>query len=466
MADSKGFKKALTDTNPVATLGRVPPQNLEAEVAVLGSLMLDDKAVIKIVDSLKPEDFYRGSHRTIYDAMLRLFEKSEPIDVLSVSSYLRENKLIDEAGGVSYLTELVNAVPSASNISHYADIVRKKSVLRNLIDASQQISQLGYKENEDVSALLEDAEKRIFGISQRSLKQTFLPVKSALQDAWERIDRLHKNLGEVRGLKCGFPELDNILSGLQNSDLVILAARPSVGKTSLALDIARQAAVSDGVPVGIFSLEMSMEQLTERFIAAEARVDLHKLRTGKLSVDGDDFTRIRDALHRLSQAPIYIDDEGSNTILQMRAMARRLQSEHGLGLIVVDYLQMIQPARQIDNMVQHITEVSRSLKAMARELNVPVLALAQLSRAVESRQPPIPRLADLRDSGSIEQDADVVMFIYREDRYKQNSDRENQADVLISKHRNGPTGQVTLYFNQNMASFSSMANTARFGVDF
>jgi replicative DNA helicase len=462
---AKDFKKAAF-TETVAGV-RMPPQNLEAEVAVLGSLMLDAKAIIKVVDSLAADDFYRSVNRDIYGAMLHLFEKNEPIDVLSVSTLLRENKKLDGVGGVSYLTELVNAVPSASNVAHYAEIVRKKSVLRNLIDASHQISQLGYQEESDVSALLDDAEKKIFGISQRSLRQSFTPVHAALAETWNRIDNLHKNSGQVRGVRTGFAELDKILSGMQDSDLVILAARPSVGKTSMALDIARHAAVEHKVPVGIFSLEMSTDQLTERLIAAEAKVDLHRLRTGALSVSGDDFTRVQGAMHRLSEAPIYIDDEGSNTILQMRAMARRLQAEHGLGMIVVDYLQMIQPSHgTIDNMVQHITEVSRSLKMMAKELKVPVLALAQLSRAVEMRHPPIPRLADLRDSGSIEQDADVVMFIYREDRYKQSSDRENQADILISKHRNGPTGQITLYFNQNLSSFSDMADSTKYGVNF
>lgn len=445
----------------------MPPQNLEAEVAVLGSLMLDDKAIVKVIDSLQTEDFYRPAHRDIFASMIELFDRNEPIDVLSVSTCLRENKKLDGVGGVSYLTELVNAVPSASNVAHYSEIVRKKAVLRNLIDASHQISQLGYQEDEDVNSLLDDAEKKIFGISQRSLKQFFLPVKNTLAATWERIDRLHKNRGQVRGLRTGFSELDKMLSGLQESDLVILAARPSVGKTSMALDIARHAAVHEKIPVGIFSLEMSADQLTERLIAAEARVDAHRLRTGGLSMEGDDFTRLRDAMGRISEAPIYIDDEGANSIIQMRAMARRLQAEHGLGMIIVDYLQMIQPAHGvIDNMVQHITEVSRSLKTMAKELKVPVLAVAQLSRAVEQRHPPIPRLADLRDSGSIEQDADVVMFIYREDYYKQASERENQADIIIAKHRNGPTGQATLYFNKNYSSFSDLANTTKYGVDF
>lgn len=446
---------------------KMPPQNLEAEMSVLGALMVDQKAIIKIVDVLTTEDFYHPSHRKIFEATLDLFKKNDPVDLLSVSARLKEKNNLEEIGGNSYLAELVNSVPTASNIEHYADIVRKKSVLRNLIEASSHISQLGYQEEEDVDTVLDRAEKKIFSISQRSLRQNFFSVKSALAQAWERIEDLHKNKGKLRGVRTGFKELDGILSGLQKSDLVVLAARPSVGKTSLALDIARNIAINEKLPVGLFSLEMSIEQLTDRFISAEARVDLHKLRTGRLSEENGDFTNIQHALGKLSSAPIYIDDEGSNTILQMRAMARRLQAEHGLSLLIIDYLQMIHPQRGvIDNMVQHITEVSRSLKALARELNVPVLALAQLSRAVEQRHPPIPRLADLRDSGSIEQDADVVMFIYREDRYKEDSERQNQADITVAKHRNGPLGKIKLYFNQNIASFSDLENTANYSEIF
>ncbi|MBI2628420.1 MAG: replicative DNA helicase [Candidatus Niyogibacteria bacterium] len=446
---------------------KMPPQNLEAEMSVLGALMLDQKAIIKIVDILTTEDFYYPSHHKVFEAIMDLFKRNNPIDLLSVSTRLKEKNDLEEIGGNSYLAELVNSVPTASNIEHYADIVRKKSVLRNLIEASSHISQLGYQEEEDVDTVLDSAEKKIFSISQRSLRQNFFSVKSALAQAWERIEDLHKNKGKLRGVRTGFKELDGILSGLQKSDLIILAARPSVGKTALALDIARSVAINEKLPVGLFSLEMSIEQLTDRFISAEARVDLHKLRTGRLSEENGDFTNIQHALGKLSGAPIYVDDEGSNTVLQMRAMARRLQAEHGLGLLIIDYLQMIHPQRGvIDNMVQHITEVSRSLKALARELNVPVLALAQLSRAVEMRHPPIPRLADLRDSGSIEQDADVVMFIYREDRYKEDSERKNQADITVAKHRNGPLGKIQLYFNQNIASFNDLENTADYRENF
>ena len=442
---------------------KVPPQNLEAEISTLGALMLDSNAIIKVADILTPEDFYKPQHQTIFGAALELFERHQPIDVLSVTTRLRERGLLESAGGTSYLTDLVNAVPTSSNVAHYAEIVRKKRVLRELIQASSDIAGLGYEEAEEIDVLLDDAEKRIFAISQRSLRQRFSPVGQALEEAWERIDDLHKNKGKLRGVPTGFKELDNVLAGLQKSDLVIVAARPSLGKTALALDIARHVAVEEKIPVGIFSLEMSTQQLVDRFISAEAHVDLWKLRTGRLSESSADFSRIRDALDKLSKAPLYIDDEASNNILQMRAMARRLQADHGdLGLLVIDYLQLMQPRTQSDSMVQQITEISRSLKALARELNVPVLAISQLSRAVEQRHPPIPRLSDLRESGSIEQDADVVMFIYREDRYRENSPRPNQADVIIAKHRNGPVGKIGLYFNQEKVTFTSLEEGSGF----
>lgn len=436
---------------------KIPPQNLEAEVSVLGALMLDPNAVLKIVDVLRPEDFYRPQHQAIFRTILELFERHEPIDVLSLTSRLREKGLLESVGGTSYLADLVNSVPTASNVVHYAELIEKKHVLRELLAASSEIAELGYRESEDIGSLLDEAERRIFSISQRSLRQRFTPLGQTLEEAWERIDRLHKNKGELRGTPTGFKELDNILAGLQKSDLIIVAGRPSFGKTALALDIARQVAVYQNIPVGIFSLEMSSQQLVDRFIAAEAHVDLWKLRTGRLSDTSDEFGRIRDALGRLAKAPLYIDDEASSNVLQMRAMARRLQSEHPeLGLLVIDYLQLMQPRTPSDSMVQQITEISRSLKGLARELNVPVLAISQLSRAVEQRHPPVPRLSDLRESGSIEQDADVVLFIYREDRYRENSARPNQADILIAKHRNGPLGKVSLYFNPEKVTFSSL----------
>lgn len=434
---------------------RMPPQDLEVEKSVLGSLMLDQNAIHVVVDIIKPEDFYHQKHQIIYQAMLDLYEKKEPIDVLSIASRLKEKKLLDEIGRNSYLAELVNCVPTASNVKHYAEIVRKKSVLRNLIESSEEISQLGYNEEDEIDEILDSAEKKIFSIARYSLKQKFLNIKEALEEAWERFDRLHKSKGELRGIPTGFTELDNILAGFQKSDLIILAARPSMGKTALALDIARNIACRSKIPVGIFSLEMSSQQLVDRLLSAEAHVDSWKLRTGRLSTD-DEFTRIRDALDTLSSAPIFIDDEASNNIMQMRAKARRLQAEYGLGLLIVDYIQLMVPRQRVENAVQQMTEISRSLKGLARELEVPILAISQLSRAVESRHPPIPKLHDLRDSGSIEQDGDIVLFIYREDKYKENSEKKNIAEIFVEKHRNGPLGKIELYFNPQKVSFSSM----------
>ena len=438
---------------------RIPPQNIEAEQSVLGSLMLDKDAVMKVVDFLTVKDFYKGTHQAVYKTMINLFERREPIDILSVTTKLKETKSLEEAGGQAYLAELVNSVPTASNIAHYAKIVQKKRILRELIGASYDIAQLGYKEEEDIDVLLDEAERRIFGISETSLTQNFVQVKSSLEEAFERIDKLHRQEGGTRGVPTGFADLDNYLAGLQKSDLIVLAARPGLGKTSFALDIARNVAISAKVPVGLFSLEMSQEQLIDRLIASQADVDLWRIRTGNLSSKGEDndFLRIQNALGTLSEAPIFIDDAPSPTIIQMRAMARRLQAEHGLGLIVVDYLQLIQPRTMSDNVVQQITEISRALKGLARELHVPVLALSQLSRAVEQRSPQIPRLSDLRDSGSIEQDSDVVLFIYRDVRDNEDSAKRNQAEIHIAKHRNGPLGKVPLYFDEKRVSFRDMA---------
>lgn len=432
----------------------IPPHDTNAEIAVLGSFMLDPQAPFKIADEISSEDFYHQTHKMVLEVILDLFAHHQPIDIVSVSNRLNERKQLEVVGGMTALTTFINSVPTAANISHYAEIVRKKRILRDMIQASQHINQLGYGEVKDVDALLDEAERKIFSISKTSLKQQFIPIRSALEEAFERIDRLHKNKGELRGIATGFKHLDLKLSGMQQSDLIILACRPSLGKTSFALNVARHAALEQHIPVGIFSLEMSTQQLTDRMLASEAFVDMWRLRNGRLS--DDEFPRLRDAMARLSQAPLFIDDEPAINIIQMRAKARRLQAEHGLGLIIVDYLQLMIPRTQTDNMVQQVTEISRSLKQLARELNIPILALSQLSRAVEQRHPPIPRLSDLRESGSLEQDADVVMFIYREDRYKENSGRPNQADILIEKHRNGPTGKVTLYFDPEKVTFSTL----------
>lgn len=443
---------------------RIPPQNLEAEQSLLGSLLIDKDAVTKIADRVRPEDFYRESHQHIFEAMLQLYERHDPIDILSLGNRLEEQGLLQRVGGRAYLVELSNMVPTSANVSHYADIVQKKATLRRIITAATEITHIGYEEDEDVEASLDRAERAMFGVSEKYNKNTFVPIRSVLQEAFDRIDELHRDRGKLRGVATGFRELDSLLAGLQKSDLVILAARPSVGKTSLALDIARQIGIHAKVPVGFFSLEMSKEQLVDRMICAQANVDLWKLRTGRLSDRDDDFPRIGTALGELSEAPIFIDDAAGLNIMQLRTKARRLKNEHGLGVLVVDYLQLMEGrnSKSSDNRVQEVSEISRGLKMIAKELNVPVLALAQLSRAVEMTKPSIPRLSHLRDSGSIEQDADVVMFIYRKtaDRNYRNEDippeEQNIAEVHIAKHRNGPTGMIRLFFDKKRASFLNL----------
>jgi replicative DNA helicase len=432
---------------------RIPPQNIDAEKALLGALMLKPEGLYTIVDSIGADSFYVEKHRLMFRAMLDLFGRSEPIDLLSLSSRLQDQNLLEKVGGRSYLAELVNLVPSTGNIKHYADIVQTKFMMRCLLDAADFISELGYKEGTAIDELLDAAEKKVYEVTSAPTLTKFISLKDTLSEAWERLDKLHKSKDGLRGVPTGFRGLDNLLAGLQKSDLIILAARPSMGKTALALDIARQTATLHGTPVGIFSLEMSSQQLVDRMLAAESRVDSWKLRTGKVSSD-EDFDLIRGALDNLSKAPIFIDDQPASNILRMRSVARRLKSEHGLGLIVVDYLQLIHPTltRSSDSMVQQVTEISRSLKTLARELEVPVLALSQLSRAVEQRGGR-PRLSDLRDSGSIEQDADVVMFIHREDKYTTDSGKPNIAEILVEKHRNGPTGKIELYFDEKRTSF-------------
>lgn len=432
---------------------RVPPHDTEAEQALLGSLMLKPYALNEIINTIKPEDFYSEKHRLIYRAMLSLFEKNEPIDLISVTSNLKESKNLERVGGSSYLAELTNLVPAANNAPHYADITAKKASLRRLIDSAEKIIDLGYNESEDLEITYDKAERLVFGLANVS-KRTYRPIRDELSEAWERFDKLREAETGIRGVPSGFRELDNKLSGFQKSDLVILAARPSVGKTTFALDIARNVAVNHNVPVMIFSLEMSAQQLVDRMLASQSGVNSWKLRTGGVSTD-EEFAQLRDAMDVLSKAPIFIDDESSNNITKMKTVARKVKSDAGLGLIIVDYLQLMVPRRESDSMVQMVTEISRSLKGLARELEVPVIALSQLSRAVESRGGK-PRLSDLRDSGSIEQDADVVMFIHREDRDKEDSPRKNIAEILVEKHRNGPTGSVELYFDDNRVCFTSL----------
>lgn len=434
---------------------KLPPYSLEAEQAVLGSIMIRPDAYSEIADLIIEESFYSEKHKKIFAGIVELLNKGNPVDYLSLKTTLDSMGFLDQIGGASYLAELVQMVPSSSNIEYYAKILEKKYMMRHLINASQNIGNLGYNEQGDLEDILDSAEKEIFSITQKNSKSTITSIKSGLVETWDHIDKIHNNADELRGVPTGFPDLDNKLSGLQNSDLIILAARPSCGKTSLALDIARHAAVDHNIPVLIFSLEMSSQQLLYRMIASHSRVDSWKLRTGKLNLNNsEEYERLQHGIGELSNAPIYIDDQAGTNIIKMRSTARKIKSEHGLGLIVVDYLQLISPtaSKNSDNVVQQITEISRSLKHLARELNVPVLALSQLSRAVEQRQGK-PRLSDLRDSGSIEQDADVVAFIHREDRYKDHSERDNIAEILIEKHRNGPTGAIRLKFDAPHSCF-------------
>jgi replicative DNA helicase len=439
---------------------KIPPQSIEMEQSLLGALLIDRDAIIKMADMVSPDDFYKDAHKMIYESIRDLYEKREPIDLLSLSGKLEEKKQLEIVGGRSYLATLANMVPTASHVLHYAKITQNKATLRRLISAASDIVSLGYNENEEVDRLLDQAEQTLFNVSQKFLKKTFIPINDVLAETFDRIDELHRSAGKMRGIPTAFADLDNLLAGLQKSDLIILAARPSVGKTTFALDIARNVALKSKGSVGMFSLEMSKEQLVDKLLCAEAGVDLWKMRTGKLSDKGedDDFTRINRAMAQLSEARIFIDDSANANIMEIRTKCRRLQSEHGLDLIVIDYLQLMEGRGNKENRVQEVSEISRNLKAIARELNVPVLALSQLSRSVESRDSHIPRLADLRESGSIEQDADVVMFIYRQKLYNEDvpDEKKNIAEIIVAKHRNGPIGSIKLFFDEKNVTFRNL----------
>lgn len=443
---------------------RVVPHSLDAERATVGALLIDPQAIYKVSDVVKADDFYIPAHATIFNAIAVLLEKGQPIDVVSVSDVLKDRNELEGVGGATYLAELTNYVATASHVAHYAATVREKKVLRELLNASAQIAEAALGDGaEDVEELLGDVERRIMGIAQHSVTQNFVPIAGELAGAFERIEYLREHKGELRGVTTGFVELNKALSGLQKSNLVILGARPSMGKTSLALDIARHAALA-GTPVGIFSLEMSRDEVVDRLVAAAGDASLWQLRTGNIR-DEYELDMVREGLAKLANAPIFIDDTPAPTILQMRAMARRLQMQHGLGLLVVDYLQLIAPRNSRDNTVQQVTEISRGLKLIARELQIPVLALSQLSRGVDQRDNRTPQLHDLRESGSIEQDADVVMFIYRKDRdlkiqgkqdHEIPDDVKNKADIVIAKHRNGPTRTISLAWAAEPASFRDL----------
>lgn len=435
---------------------RTMPHNIEAEKALLGAIILKPEVMHDVSVTVYSESFFADKHAEIYRAIFEVFTHGDPIDILSISTKLKANGQLERVGGATYLTELVEQVPAASNAQYYAELVQSRAILRGLIYAADEISELGYSDPENIDETLDQAEKKVYGVTNAIVTQKFKTIGSSLSEAWERFEHLNANQDEVRGVPTGFHSLDNILAGLQKSDLIILAARPSMGKTTFALDLARNAALLHKAHVGIFSLEMSDQQLVDRMLAAEAGVDSWKLRTGKLRTD-QEFEAVQAAMAKLAEAPIHIDDQPGTNILKMRSSARRLKNEHGLDLLIVDYLQLMHPTntKASDSMVQQVTEISRSLKLLARELEVPVLALSQLSRAVEQRGGK-PRLSDLRDSGSIEQDADVVMFIHREDKINKDSERPNIAEIMVEKHRNGPVGSCELYFDGQHVRFLNL----------
>jgi len=441
---------------PQATVGP-QPQNAEAEASLLGALLIDSDAIVKIADTVRPDDFFDKRHEHIYNAMTHLYEQHKAIDVLTLADHLKNEGHLSGIGGPSYLTELTNFVPTASHVEQYADIVAQKALRRRLIAASREITDLGYDESKQLRELIEEAETRLFEVSQQHIRQDVISLEAILAESFDRLDDLHKDKQKLRGVPTGFKDLDNILAGFQPSDLAILAARPSMGKTALALNFAHNIAVQAKQPVLIFSLEMSKEQLVDRLLSMESGVDAWALRTGNLT--DADFEKIGQAMGTLSEAQIFIDDSPGITISDLRTKARREAHRRPLGLIIVDYLQLMSGASRYGNdgnRVQEISEISRGLKGIARELNVPVLALSQLSRSVENRSPQIPQLADLRESGSIEQDADVVAFIYREEYYNPDTDRKGLADIFIKKHRNGPTGGVELRFESEKQRFHSV----------
>lgn len=453
----------------IEMLQKIPPNNLEAEMSLLGAILMDREAMPRIGDQLRQTDFYKKAHSLIYEVMQELYNNNEPIDVLTVSNRLEEREILEKTGGKTYLVKLSNAVPTTSHLEQYLKIVHRKALLRKLLSTSQEITSLALDEStDDVATLIDQVQQKVYAVGDRHQAKNFTNIRSVLDGAFERIDELHREKGKLRGVTSGFTGLDNLLSGFQPSDLIILAARPSVGKTALALDFARSAAVHSKKAVAMFSLEMSKEQLVDRMLCAQSGVNLWKLRTGNLSDDpgSGDFQKIGEAMGVLSETNIFIDDTPGATVMQIRSKVRRLMSEHDIGLVVIDYLQLMESHNRdnVHNRVQEVAVISRHLKGIARELNVPVLALSQLSRAVENLKPAIPKLAHLRESGSIEQDADVVMFIYRKsaDRnYRPEDippDERNVGEIHIAKHRNGPTGVVKMFWDGDSASYKNMDN--------
>lgn len=434
---------------------RVPPQNLEAEQSVLGAMLIDRDAIITAAEILRPEDFYRDGHQKIYRAMVKLTERGEPVDLITLAEELGQKSQMEAIGGLPYLTTLANVVPTAANSGYYARIVQEKAILRAMIHAATRIVSRCFEAADDVDEIMDEAERTIFEISQRSTPQGFTPMKDILKGAFDRIDSLWGNKGGVTGVPTGFHDLDNITCGLQNADLIILAARPSMGKTTLALNIAQHIAVNEKKPAAVFSLEMSKEQLVQRILCAQANIDAQRLRRGFLS--DEDYPKLTRAAGPLAEAPLFIDDTAAISVMEMRAKARRLKAEHGLSAVFIDYLQLMRGSERAENRQQEISAISRSLKALAKELNVPVIALSQLSRAVEQREKKRPILSDLLESGGIEANADVVAFIYREGYYNQNMENRNDTEIIIAKQRNGPVGTVHLYFKESHNKFLNIS---------
>jgi len=438
-------------------IDRIPPQNIEAEQAVLGAMLIKKEAISEVVTILIGTDFYRDAHRIIFDAMLELFNKNEAVDLITITEQLRKNEQLDKVGGIAYVTSLANSVPTAANIEYHAKIVKEKGQLRHLINSATAIAGMGYEDNENVIDVMDKAEKMILEVAAKRGGGDFTPIKNILLDTFSKIEVLYASKGGITGTPTGFKDLDKLTSGLQPSDLILVAARPSMGKTAFTLNLATHIAVREKKAVAFFSLEMSKEQLVQRMLCSEGAIDSQRLRIGEL--DDKDWGKLISAADRLSTAPIFIDDTAGITVMELRSKARRLKTEYDLKLIVIDYLQLMQgsSSKGGDNRQQEISEISRSLKALARELNVPVIALSQLSRSVESRQVKKPMLSDLRESGSLEQDADIVMFLYREDYYDPDTENKNITDVIIAKHRNGPVDTVQLFFHKQFTKFADLS---------
>ena len=439
------------------TLHRIPPQNLEAEQSILGGILLDNQGLNAVLEILSAREFYSESHRRIFEAILNLSDRSDPIDLITLSSILKDQKQLDRVGGAAYLAGLVDNVPSAANIAHYAKIVKEKAILRGLISTATEILTKTYDAGADVDTVLDEAEHAIFEISENKIRPAFFPIKDIIKDSFRTIEDLYARKELVTGVPTGFDKVDDLTSGLQNADLIIIAGRPSMGKTAFALNIAQYVSTQRSIPVCLFSLEMAKEQIAMRMLASTAKVDSQRIRKGFLGET--DWPKLTTAAGSLSEAPIFIDDSAAITVLEMKAKARRLKSEHGLGLVIIDYLQLMRSGSRKESREQEISEISRSLKALAKELNVPVIALSQLNRQVEVRTNRRPQMADLRESGAIEQDADVIAFIYRDEVYNKAEDNPEKgiAEIIIAKQRNGPIGMVKLAFLEKYTSFENLA---------